>query len=216
MRSATLARHPAFGLYAQSLTAAEKSVHFWNDMFRTSSDFTWWWTKRWMEAPKVFMSFAAVSPRLARQAAQAGAAVIDLAEAMAERTAAAASAAAEGAAALAEQAVEAQAAMVEHAAATQVAVTEQVAELQIAVAERAAETVEAVTEELKPDPDDLTLLVGIGPKLAAALSECGVSRFSQIAAWSEDDLVKLDKALDLKGRAVRDAWVAQAKRLAGA
>jgi predicted flap endonuclease-1-like 5' DNA nuclease len=44
------------------------------------------------------------------------------------------------------------------------------------------------------------------------LAERGVVSFSQIAAWTEDDLADIDKALDLKGRAVRDAWVAQAKR----
>jgi predicted flap endonuclease-1-like 5' DNA nuclease len=69
-------------------------------------------------------------------------------------------------------------------------------------------------ETLKPEPDDLTRLVGIGPKLAAALAERGVTTFAQIALWSEQELADIDKALDLKGRAVRDAWVAQAKRFA--
>ena len=59
----------------------------------------------------------------------------------------------------------------------------------------------------------LTRLVGIGPKLAIALAGRGVTRFAQISAWTEPDLAELDKALDLKGRAVRDAWVAQARRL---
>lgn len=63
-------------------------------------------------------------------------------------------------------------------------------------------------------PDDLTRLVGVGPKLAMGLAERGVVAFSQIAAWTEDDLAEMDKALDLKGRAVRDAWVAQARRFA--
>jgi len=60
--------------------------------------------------------------------------------------------------------------------------------------------------------DELTRIVGIGPKLAAALAREGVTQFAQIAAWKAKDLEKFDKALDLKGRAVRDAWVAQAKR----
>ncbi len=63
--------------------------------------------------------------------------------------------------------------------------------------------------------DDLTRMTGIGPKLSAALAERGVTRFAQIAAWTADDLATLDAALSLKGRAVREAWVAQAKRLAG-
>ncbi len=63
-------------------------------------------------------------------------------------------------------------------------------------------------------PDDLTLIVGIGPKLAAALAERGVTRFAQLAAWRAQDLADVDSALNLKGRAVRDAWVAQARRFA--
>jgi len=64
--------------------------------------------------------------------------------------------------------------------------------------------------------DDLTAMNGIGPKLAAALAERGVTRFAQIAAWTEADLAEVDAALSLKGRAVREAWVEQAKRLAKA
>jgi predicted flap endonuclease-1-like 5' DNA nuclease len=62
--------------------------------------------------------------------------------------------------------------------------------------------------------DDLTRMTGIGPKLSAALAELGVTRFAQIAAWTGDDLAAMDAELSLKGRAVREAWVAQAKRLA--
>lgn len=62
--------------------------------------------------------------------------------------------------------------------------------------------------------DDLTRLVGIGPKLAQALVERGVTTFAQIAAWTEEDVDEIDHALDLKGRVGRDAWVAQARRIA--
>lgn len=79
-------------------------------------------------------------------------------------------------------------------------------------AETAPEAEPAPAEQVMIAPDDLTRLVGIGPKLAMGLAERGVVSFSQIAAWTEDDLADIDKALDLKGRAVRDAWVAQAKR----
>ncbi len=64
------------------------------------------------------------------------------------------------------------------------------------------------------EPDDLTVLVGIGPKLADALAARGVTRYAQIAAWKAKDLADFDVALSLKGRAVREAWVAQAQRLA--
>ena len=77
---------------------------------------------------------------------------------------------------------------------------------------------EAVIEAPPPASvaDDLTRLTGIGPKLSVALAARGVTRFAQIAAWTKDDLAEVDAALNLKGRAVREAWVAQAKRLAGA
>jgi predicted flap endonuclease-1-like 5' DNA nuclease len=64
--------------------------------------------------------------------------------------------------------------------------------------------------------DDLTKLVGVGPKLAASLADVGITSFAQIAAWTADDLAKFDEALSLKGRAARDAWVAQARRFAEA
>ena len=64
--------------------------------------------------------------------------------------------------------------------------------------------------------DDLTRLVGVGPRLAQRLGDLGVTSFKDIAAWTDEDLARFDKALDLKGRAVRDAWVAQAQRFAEA
>jgi predicted flap endonuclease-1-like 5' DNA nuclease len=67
-----------------------------------------------------------------------------------------------------------------------------------------------------PPPDDLTVMNGIGAKLSEHLAARGVTRFAHIAKWTEDDLAEIDKALSLKGRAVREAWVAQAKRFAKA
>jgi predicted flap endonuclease-1-like 5' DNA nuclease len=78
-----------------------------------------------------------------------------------------------------------------------------------AVAAQAVAVVEKVA-------DDLTRMTGIGPKLSIALADLGVTRFEQIAAWTADDLAAMDTSLSLKGRAVREAWVAQAKRLAAA
>lgn len=87
----------------------------------------------------------------------------------------------------------------------------------LAKVEAAQEDIAEVTAEtVKAAVDDLTRLVGVGPKLAASLADRGVNSFSQIAAWTADDLTAVDQALDLRGRAVRDAWVAQAKRLAEA
>lgn len=75
---------------------------------------------------------------------------------------------------------------------------------------------EPVAEAAMAIADELTRIVGIGPRLAAGLAKEGVTTFAQIAAWKAADLARFDKALDLKGRAVRDAWVAQAKRFAEA
>lgn len=84
----------------------------------------------------------------------------------------------------------------------------------IAAAEPVAEAaVETAVEAAKSAVDDLTQLVGIGPKLAASLSELGVTRFEQIAGWGAADLADFDAKLNLRGRAERDAWVAQAKRM---
>jgi predicted flap endonuclease-1-like 5' DNA nuclease len=88
-------------------------------------------------------------------------------------------------------------------------VVEAVAEAPVAVAEAVATATEAVV-------DDLTRLVGIGPKLAASLADLGVTKFSQIAAWTPDELSSYDQLLNLKGRAEREAWIDQAKRFAAA
>ena len=62
--------------------------------------------------------------------------------------------------------------------------------------------------------DDLKRIDGVGPKLEEMLNERGVYHFDQIAAWSDDDLDQLDEALGaFPGRARRDDWVGQAKKL---
>lgn len=63
--------------------------------------------------------------------------------------------------------------------------------------------------------DDLMQLAGVGPKIAAALAERGIERFEQLAAWTEEDLAAFDAALDLRGRAIRAGFVAQARKLVG-
>ncbi|MCW2338923.1 putative flap endonuclease-1-like 5' DNA nuclease [Sphingobium sp. B2D3A] len=64
-------------------------------------------------------------------------------------------------------------------------------------------------------PDNLRLLKGVGPKLAALLTELGITRFDQIAAWNVADIATVDANLGtFKGRIVRDNWVEQAGFLA--
>jgi NADH-quinone oxidoreductase subunit E len=65
------------------------------------------------------------------------------------------------------------------------------------------------------EADDLTLLKGVGPKLATLLNSLGVSRFDQIAGWTEADIARIDESLgSFRGRALREGWVEQAKALA--
>lgn len=63
--------------------------------------------------------------------------------------------------------------------------------------------------------DDLELIWGVGPKLAKMLNEMGVWHFDQVAAWTPAELAWVDARLTgFKGRAVRDDWISQAKKLA--
>ena len=63
--------------------------------------------------------------------------------------------------------------------------------------------------------DDLRRIKGLGPKLAALLGDLGVTRFDQIAAWSDADIAEVDAHLgQFAGRITRDAWVEQAAFLA--
>ena len=63
--------------------------------------------------------------------------------------------------------------------------------------------------------DDLTLIVGIGPKMQALLNGLGFFHFDQIAAWTEAEIVWVDEHLEgFKGRVTRDRWVDQARQLA--
>jgi predicted flap endonuclease-1-like 5' DNA nuclease len=56
---------------------------------------------------------------------------------------------------------------------------------------------------------------GLGPKAQATLAELGVTRFDQIAAWSDADVARIDAGMGaFKGRIVRDRWVEQARYLA--
>ena len=61
--------------------------------------------------------------------------------------------------------------------------------------------------------EDLTALVGIGPKIATALAERGVTRFAHLAGWTAEDLAAFDADMNLKGKAIRADFVGQARQL---
>ena len=63
-------------------------------------------------------------------------------------------------------------------------------------------------------PDDLKLIVGIGPVLERMLHQLGVTTFRQVAFWSERDIDEFDSKLhEFPGRIRRDEWVTQARSL---
>jgi len=63
-------------------------------------------------------------------------------------------------------------------------------------------------------PDDLTLIVGVGPKTEVTLHALGVYHFDQIAEWSRANIAWVDQYLRFRGRIVRERWVEQAQELA--
>jgi len=63
-------------------------------------------------------------------------------------------------------------------------------------------------------PDDLKLIVGVGPVLERMLYQLGVSTFRQIARWSDRDIDEFEARLpEFPGRIRRDQWVTQARTL---
>lgn len=69
--------------------------------------------------------------------------------------------------------------------------------------------------EVGGEADDLRKIKGVGPKLVTLLASLGVTRFAQIAEWTEADIDRIDGQLGtFAGRVRRDSWVEQAKFLA--
>ena len=61
--------------------------------------------------------------------------------------------------------------------------------------------------------DDISLIGGVGPKMEAGLIELGYTTFASIAAWTADDVVKVEAHLKQKGRVGREEWIEQAQEL---
>lgn len=73
----------------------------------------------------------------------------------------------------------------------------------------------AVSNSAAPSGDNLRLIKGLGPKLATLLNSLGVTRFDQIAAWTDADIARIDPQLGkFQGRIIKDEWVDQASFLA--
>ena len=62
--------------------------------------------------------------------------------------------------------------------------------------------------------DDLKKISGVGKVLEKKLNDLGITRYDQIAAFSADEIAKVDEVLNFKGRIEREDWTSQAKALA--
>lgn len=70
-------------------------------------------------------------------------------------------------------------------------------------------------ERLASEPvDDLTRIHGIDIELKERLVRYGVHRFSQVAAWTADDVRGVNQTLGFQDRVERENWVEQARILA--
>ncbi|MEQ9688594.1 MAG: 50S ribosomal protein L21 [Bauldia litoralis] len=79
----------------------------------------------------------------------------------------------------------------------------------------AAEAAPAPKAEAAPagKTDDLKRLSGVGPVLEKKLHALGVTTFAQVAAWTADDIARIDGELNFKGRIEREDWIGQANAL---
>ncbi len=63
-------------------------------------------------------------------------------------------------------------------------------------------------------PDDLKKLPGVGPATEKKLNALGITTYAQIAAFTAEEIERVDTALKLKGKIEADDWPALAKELA--
>jgi NADH-quinone oxidoreductase subunit E len=78
----------------------------------------------------------------------------------------------------------------------------------------AGEKAPALLIKPKGEPDDLERIVGIGPKLEKTLNDLGIWHFSQISAWTPEEVSWVNTRIAFKGRIEREGWQKQANRLA--
>ncbi|WP_214470768.1 50S ribosomal protein L21 [Mesorhizobium sp. dw_380] len=79
---------------------------------------------------------------------------------------------------------------------------------------KAAETTAApLFKAPKGEPDDLTVIKGIGPVAAKDLAEQGIITFAQLAKLTDKDVAKIDEHMPFSADQIKD-WREQAKELA--
>ncbi len=67
--------------------------------------------------------------------------------------------------------------------------------------------------KIKPAATDISLIDGVGPAITEKLKAAGYATLVDIAGLTLSALEKLDAKLNLKGRSIREDWIAQAKEL---
>lgn len=77
---------------------------------------------------------------------------------------------------------------------------------------KAAEPAPETPAEAPEAADDLKKISGVGPVLEKKLHALGITSFAQIAAWTDEDVARIDDELNFKGRIERDGWIDQARQ----
>ena len=78
---------------------------------------------------------------------------------------------------------------------------------------KAAKEAKVMFTAPKGEADDLKKISGVGEELEKRLNALGIRAYAQIAAFSDDDIARVDDVLSFKGRIEREGWVDQAKTL---
>jgi predicted flap endonuclease-1-like 5' DNA nuclease len=66
------------------------------------------------------------------------------------------------------------------------------------------------------EPVDVTLIRGIGPRIAGILAANGITSLRRIAAFTPDDVARIGPLLPVyPGRIADDRWIEQARELLG-
>lgn len=65
----------------------------------------------------------------------------------------------------------------------------------------------------KGEPDDLTKMKGISPEFVKRLNSLGLVKYEQIATFTDEDIARLDEALNLSGRIEKEDWIGQSRTL---
>ncbi|MCB9993857.1 MAG: 30S ribosomal protein S2 [Hyphomicrobiaceae bacterium] len=88
------------------------------------------------------------------------------------------------------------------------------AEAPVAEAAEAEEVIPVLFTAPEGPADDLKKISGVGPVLEKKLNGLGITKFSQIAAFTGEDIERVDAVLNFRGRIERDNWLEQASELA--